>query len=445
MMLSNLIYIIMFGIAECMYAYRLHHRRWFMLRLVAGLIVSVVIALLLPAYNNAWYACAVYVLLFSVRLLFMKFTYNEPWINLLFCGLAAYTTQHMAYQFTTLITMLIRGGEGSLFGIYFVPVIDFSEFNLEMLFWFCVYVICYFTIFFLAYALFAVKIKHDTDLKIKNKSLLSIIGICLLVEIILNSLTVYSEESQTFLNSATRCIYVGFFCLVLLQWQFELIYTQRLESELDFTRRVLQKEKEQYRFTKENIDMINMRCHDMRHQIRNIRNMQQLNNDALNDIEKAISVYDSSVKTGNDALDVLLTEKTLYCVKNNIDLTYMADGECLDFMQESDIYSLFGNAIDNAIEAVVKLSEDEKRIIGVKVCSVGGMLTVNIHNFYEYDVRFNEETGLPETSKKNKDIHGYGMKSIRYIVEKYDGSLSVKAQDGIFKLNILFPWKDREN
>ena len=123
----------------------------------------------------------------------------------------------------------------------------------------------------------------------------------------------------------------------------------------------------------------------------------------------------------------------------------MADGECLDFMQESDIYSLFGNAIDNAIEAVIKLSDDEKRIIGVKVCAVGNMITVNIHNFYEYDIRFNHETGLPETSKKNKNIHGYGMKSIRYIVEKYDGSLSVKAKDGIFRLDILFPWKKREN
>ena len=267
MILSNLIYIIAIGIAECMYAYRLHHRRYFLLRLIAGLIVSVAIALLLPAYNNAWYACAVYVLLFSVRLLSMKFAYKEPWINLLFCGLAAYTTQHLAYQFTTLVAMLIRGGQGSLFGIYFVSVIDFSEFDLEMLFWFFVYVICYSTIFFLLYALFAVKIRKDTDLKIKNKSLLSLIGICLLVEILLNSLTVYAEESQTFLNSAIRCVYVGVFCFVLLQWQFGLIYTQQLESDLDFTRRILQKEKEQYRFTKENIDMINMKCHDMRHQI----------------------------------------------------------------------------------------------------------------------------------------------------------------------------------
>ena len=108
MALSNLVYIIAIGIAECIYAYRLHHRRYFMLRLAVGLIISVAIALFLPAYNNAWYACAVYVLLFSVRLLFMKFAYKEPWINLLFCGLAAYTTQHLAYQFTTLITILIR-------------------------------------------------------------------------------------------------------------------------------------------------------------------------------------------------------------------------------------------------------------------------------------------------------------------------------------------------
>ena len=439
MMLSNLVYIIAVTVAEYMYAHRLHHRNHFLLRLTAGIVFSIVVALLLPFYNNAWYSCAVYLFLFSVRLLCMKFAYKEPWINLLFCGLAAYTTQHLAHQFTTLVTTLVRRGQGSLFGIYYISVIDFLNFSPETLFWVLLYIVCYFTVFLLTYALFAVRISKDTDLNIERKSMLALIGACLVMDIVLNSLIVYTDEEQTFVNSTVRCIYTGFCCLLLLQWQFGLIYTRRLESDLMFTRRILQEEKEQYRFTKENIDMINMKCHDMKHQLYAIRNAGKVDSEALRDIEKTISLYDSSVKTGNSVLDLILTEKNLYCFRQNIVLSCMADGKCLDFMQDSDIYSLFGNALDNALEAVVKLEDSEQRVIGVKVEKVRDMVTIHICNFYGEDIRFNQDTGLPETSKSNKDIHGYGMKSIRYIVDKYGGSLSVSASEGIFKLDILFP------
>ena len=59
-------------------------------------------------------------------------------------------------------------------------------------------------------------------------------------------------------------------------------------------------------------------------------------------------------------------------------------------------------------------------------------------NFYQGEIRMNAD-GYPCTTKSNKDYHGYGIKSIRMVTEKYDGSLSIRTKGDIFNLNILIP------
>lgn len=80
----------------------------------------------------------------------------------------------------------------------------------------------------------------------------------------------------------------------------------------------------------------------------------------MDEIEKSVSLYDANVKTGNTVLDTILTEKSLLCYKKGIILSCVADGENIAFMEDADVYSLFGNALDNAIEAVLKLEEQRK-------------------------------------------------------------------------------------
>lgn len=118
----------------------------------------------------------------------------------------------------------------------------------------------------------------------------------------------------------------------------------------------------------------------MKHQIRLIGQNDKVSSETIREIENAINIYDSVVKTDNEALDIILTEKSLICQKNNIRLTVMADGKQLSFMRIEDIYSLFGNAIDNAIDAVIKLDDLEKRFIRFKVVAQGKILSVHIEN-----------------------------------------------------------------
>ena len=104
---------------------------------------------------------------------------------------------------------------------------------------------------------------------------------------------------------------------------------------------------------KENIDLINIKCHDMKHKIRLLTNGKNFSNEERESIDKSITIYDSSLKTGNEALDVILTEKAFICNEKNVKFTCVIDGTLISFINETDIFSLFGNIMDNALNATL--------------------------------------------------------------------------------------------
>ena len=117
----------------------------------------------------------------------------------------------------------------------------------------------------------------------------------------------------------------------------------------------------------------------------------------------------------------------------------MADGNALAFMTDADICALFGNALDNAIEAVMRLPED-RRVVSLTTKQSGKLFSVSLRNFYDGEVRL--VNGLPVTTKSDSGYHGFGVKSIKEIAERYGGDVSVVAEDGVFTLNVLFTLGD---
>lgn len=146
-------------------------------------------------------------------------------------------------------------------------------------------------------------------------------------------------------------------------------------------------------------------------------------------------MYDSMADTGNEILDIILTDMGFRCEKEGIKLTYLIDGSLLNFMDPMDIHAIFGNLFDNAFECVRKLKDPEKRIISLKMTAVGEMLYFHAFNYYDSDLKF--EDGLPQTTKENAENHGLGMKSIRMSVKKYGGVLTVTTEDYIFNVNFM--------
>ena len=157
----------------------------------------------------------------------------------------------------------------------------------------------------------------------------------------------------------------------------------------------------------------------------------------LREVEDSVQIYDSIVKTGNEVLDTVLTEKSLFCTASSIKINCIADGRQMDIFDPVDLYTVFGNAIDNAIESVKQLENQEMRMIDVLVYVRKQFLIINIMNPLGRRLEFDGD--LPVSTKARNGYHGFGLKSIRYTVEKYNGFMKIDTEENIFSLKILIP------
>lgn len=149
------------------------------------------------------------------------------------------------------------------------------------------------------------------------------------------------------------------------------------------------------------------------------------------------AVKSGAVKTGNETLDAILTDKSILCEKNGIVLSCIADGSKLSFMSASDLYALFGKAVDNAIEAVLKLENRNERRISLQIKAVGAILCVYAANSYRTEAA--SKGRRLKAARKTGRRGRYGMKGIMPVVKKHKGTAAVSADNGIFSLNIIFP------
>lgn len=213
--------------------------------------------------------------------------------------------------------------------------------------------------------------------------------------------------------------------------------------EVETLKNILHMQYTNYQLSVESIALVNQKYHDLKHQIALLRSevTSQEKLAYLDQMENEIKSYEAQNKTGNQVLDTLLASKSLQCQSQGVSLTCVADGKALDFMQPMDICTLFGNALDNAVENVNKLPDPEKRLIHVSVSRQKDFLRIRVENYYEGSIEF--VNGLPATTKNNKQFHGFGLKSIQSTAKKYGGSVTISAENGWFELRVLIPLQQR--
>ena len=213
----------------------------------------------------------------------------------------------------------------------------------------------------------------------------------------------------------------------------------RRRTELSSMENILQNQYIQYQQSREAMELINYKYHDLKHHIIALRaeDNDEKRKAYLDQMEEELQNYEAAQKTGNQVLDTLLTTKTLFCKKNHISMTCVVDGSLLDFMDVMDICSIFGNALDNAIECEKQIGDQEKRLIHVNMFRQKNFLIIRFENYCEEPVLF--ERGLPVTTKEEAEFHGYGLKSLWRTVHKYKGEVQIDVEDGWFSLKILIP------
>ena len=421
-------------IAELLFCWKLKRKNHFYIRLIVSVLVSFLLAFLIPIVSyDSIYVSLLFIVLAIISFVALMFCFDESIINILFCGVSSYCMQHIAYslyQTFMIITLLDGGNSLNIYGSG--ATVNFEFFTLAIYLDF--YIIAYLGLYFI----FKKHLKKGEEFYITNTWLFLIVGFIFLSAIFLNSIMIYNyDQKKDRLALIVTFVYSIISCLLVLIFEFKLKEVKKTQEELKIIEHLWKEDKEHYALAKENIKLINIKCHDLKHQIHALAK-NQIDKEQLNEIEKSIMIYDSIVKTGNDALDVLLSEKSLYCNEHHIVLTYIVNGEVLSFMKDYDIYSLFGNALDNAIEYVLNL-EEEKRFIRLNVKIIGENLLIHMENYFSGELIY--DNGLPKTTKEDKDYHGFGLVSMKTIIENYHGDLFIKNKDNLFILDILIPIK----
>lgn len=429
-------------VAEFLFTLRLKRRRKFWLRFAAMCVVGMLIAWLFPIVTyNAFYSSVMFLALFAATVGGLMLCYKDSFVNIAYCAVAAYTMRHMSFQFYSLYITLVTDSGATANAMYGSTTTVVSQ-NAALTV--VAYLLCYFVVYTLCYTFFARRIAKDGEFVLQKPTLLIWVVLILFVDIVLNAVVVYNSTEQNFLNAKvlyvnviTTYLYNILCCFFMLFIQFVMIDVQKLKRDLEITNHILQQERKQYQISKENIDLINRKCHDMKYQIGQIVAEGGAGGKTVREIEGMIDIYDSMLKTGNEALDVIFAEKSLLCRKNDIKLNCMIDGARLSFMETADIYVLFGNLMDNAMEAVGKLDEVDKRIISVNVYAEADKLHIVMSNYFvgQIDIR---PDGMPQTTKADKDYHGIGMRSVCLIAERYGGTTDFTIDDGIFTVEIVF-------
>ena len=247
--------------------------------------------------------------------------------------------------------------------------------------------------------------------------------------------TLHASASSGWIVSLTLGIIpIAFLTLVTFVVQMD-----RLRGEKQVLAGMLSERERQYSLSARNIEIINRKCHDIKRHLRALRFTNEADREnTLREIEQSVNIYDASIATGNPALDTILSEKRLECGARGIRLTCSAGQDALAFMTPSDVYVMVGNILDNAIEAVSQIEDEEKRVITLTCTAFGGVQTIREDNYFAGEVTFQD--GMPATTKReDPGFHGYGVRSIRHIAEKYGGILQLRAEEGVFSLLVTLP------
>ena len=351
-----------------------------------------------------------------------------PW-TALFCCTAGYAVQNFASGLLELL-WVVRVGTG----VELTAELDISRMLPNVL--------CSLVVYVPFYLLVVRKISRKGLEEIHEPALIGIMAAVVFgiigFDLVIKSLT--SAGAVT--TSEVVCLRFahGIMCGLTYALEYELLVSRHLREEAVATARVHAERERQYEASRQNIEAINIKCHDLRHQIRALAAGAAVGGDALDDLAREVDVYDSSVRTGNDALDTILTEKRLVCARESITLSCVADGRALGFMSSADIYSLFGNALDNAIEAVEKIDDATERSISVVVRQAAGVASIHIENRFAPGAAPKVgPDGALVTSKANASDHGFGVRSMRLTVERYGGTLATLVQGDTFHVNAMVP------
>lgn len=259
-----------------------------------------------------------------------------------------------------------------------------------------------------------------------------------LTAVVLGVVLLMSNFATEYDYEQIHAIYAIAICSFVFVNEHHVKKWQEKQMELSAKEMLWNQAKNQYTFSKETMESVHKTYHDLKHQLDAIKAMEASpeRDKIIGDLQESADQYEAMFHTGNEVLDTVLTEKKLLAAKNNIEMVCMVDSTLLAQIPIVDMYRIMGNAIDNAIEANLRITDASSRFIEVKVFSKLGLDIIQIEN---PSIDRTPLDSIPkESTKREKTSHGYGLNNIRELVEKNGGFIKVQQKDYLFILRIAF-------
>ncbi|MBQ9269115.1 MAG: sensor histidine kinase [Oscillospiraceae bacterium] len=419
---ATLIYLFPFG----------ERRERFWLRAVGGYVLLTLFALLyFPIFLDkeaprlAFLSVFWYSLIALTAVGYGKYCFRITWCDALFFGIAAFLTQNIVYCIyhcfiaRVLIPVLRLALPLYIFGALLVCAVVYVP-------------VC---------LVFQKPLRNCRGLLLEDNrfNMLELGGVFLVMMICLFfyqgafDRRVSLFDTLAWLSGVVICLFMLLILYSILQGVVRMRENTLLEN-------MLRSSEHYYELSKEHIAIINRKCHDLKHQLKALATADESQRaEYIEEAQKSIIFYQHLIYTDNEALNTILAEKGLFCQEKDIDFQCAVDDVDLSFIALPDLYAILGNAIDNAIEYVETQLDRNMRTISLRITKNHQFVGIQITNPYAGAALPSGE--LPKSKKADPYNHGFGLQSIRYLAEKYGGTMEFSTHSGLFALQIMLPYR----
>ncbi|MBR2286966.1 MAG: sensor histidine kinase [Clostridia bacterium] len=399
-------------LAECLFVWHLDRKSRFPARILGGGMLFLILAIFLPNLIATRLSGVFTMTIYLLSIAYMTFCFDAPFSEILFCCVAAQLLQNLSYNLENLLYLP--------FAYAFSPP---GRLALSL----CVMGVTYLA----GYRLLALRLREREGNPVETGAIFALAIASTLFVYLMQYLFQRYEIDQIWVTRPPMILC----CIFGLAFQFGLLALGTEKASKALLERTVEREQRQYEITQESIDAINRKAHDLKHQVHRLERLAIDDQEELREIGEAIAHYEQSFHTGSPILDGILSEKQWACDRNGITMSVMVKGEALSFMRPGQVASLFGNALDNAIEYEQHVPQQEKRCIALRLFENKGLVVMRVENYFPEKLHL---TGaLPPTTKAERGEHGFGLRSIEYIAKQYHGSLQITQEGELFVLTVM--------
>lgn len=204
-----------------------------------------------------------------------------------------------------------------------------------------------------------------------------------------------------------------------------VLYERQSQSNYDYYARQIENNKTAMKVT-----------HDLRKHIQVIEGLKQYGvsqelRNYMDTFEEMISPLLTRQYCSNAILNIIIIEKVEYCIKNGIHFEVDIQSADIDFVKPIDITTIFGNILDNAIEACEKTEEKKMRL---KIYPFNEFRYIQLTNSFNEKINWDKK-GRPQSNKG--EYHGIGLENVETALKNYNGNIQFAVEENKFIVEIM--------